>query len=203
MAYKNTTRHDGDDSFYHVYNRGIAKMDIFLEEEDFSYFEKLLARSLSRKPVQDKYGRLYSNYFDAIQIHAYCLMPNHYHLLILQKNKGEIEKFMRSLNVAYSMYFNKKYKRVGPIFESRYKAVLITEDEQLRHVSRYIHLNPVGYRLWDHSSYSDHVYEARDWVTTDFILGMFASKQKYLDFVDDYEDVKRQNDRYKRVIGNS
>jgi putative transposase len=128
-------------------------------------------------------------------------MPNHFHLLLRQKDQGDIEKFMRSLTIGYAMYFNKKYKRRGPIFESRYKAVRIHDDPQLTHVSRYIHLNPVGYRIWDRSSYSDYVYDPREWVTTSFILGMFPSKKAYLDYVDDYEDVKRANDKFKREVG--
>jgi REP element-mobilizing transposase RayT len=201
MAYKNTRREDYDDQFYHVYNRGINKMEIFLDEDDYSYFEKLLARGLAKEKAYDKFSRQYSNFADDVEIHTYCLMPNHFHFLLRQKNSGSIEKFMRSVNVAYSMYFNKKYKRKGPLFESRYKAVLIKNDPQLTHVSRYIHLNPIGYRVWDHSSYSDFVYEPREWVTADFILGMFSSKKSYLDYVDDYEDVKRANDKFHREIG--
>jgi REP element-mobilizing transposase RayT len=201
MAYKNTRREDYDDQFYHVYNRGINKMEIFLDEDDYTYFEKLLARGLSKDKIHDKFSRTYSNFAENVEIHTYCLMPNHYHFLFHQKEVGDIEKFMRSVNIAYSMYFNRKYKRRGTLFESRYKAVLIHNDVQLAHVSRYIHLNPIGYRVWDHSSYSDFVYEPREWVTTDFILGMFPSKKAYLDYVDDYEDVKRANDKFHREIG--
>jgi putative transposase len=201
MAYKNTNRADYDDQFYHVYNRGVNKMEIFLDEDDYVYFEKLLARGLSRGKVYDKFSRVYSNYADDVEIHTYCLMPNHFHFLLYQKNAGSIRKFIRSVMISYSMYFNRKYKRSGPVLESRFKAVLIQEDPQLAHVSRYIHLNPIGYRIWDHSSYSDFVYEPREWVTVDFILDMFPSKKAYLDYVDDYEDVKRANDKFKREIG--
>ncbi|MDR1969789.1 MAG: transposase [Candidatus Nomurabacteria bacterium] len=201
MAYKNTRREDCDDQFYHVYNRGINKMEIFLGEDDYNYFEKLLTRGLSKEKIYDQFSRQYSNFAGDVEVHSYCLMPNHFHFLLKQKNAGSIEKFMRSINGAYSMCFNRKYKRRGPLFESRYKAVLVKTDPQLTHVSRYIHLNPIGYRIWDHSSYSDFVYEPREWVTTDFVLDMFPSKKAYLDYVDDYEDVKRANDKFKREIG--
>ncbi|MCL2869949.1 transposase [Candidatus Saccharibacteria bacterium] len=200
MVYKNTARNDYGDAFYHVYNRGVDKMNIFRDEEDFRYFEYLLNRYLTSKPTADKLGRKYKNYYDQVAMHSYCLMPNHFHFLLWQKEAGDIKRFMASLGTAYGMYFNLKYKRRGPLFESEYKSVNITEDPQLVHVSRYIHLNPIGYRLWDHSSYSDYLYSPRDWITTSFILGMFPSKQKYLDFVDDYEDVKRANDKYKSLL---
>ncbi|MCL2173782.1 transposase [Candidatus Saccharibacteria bacterium] len=201
MANRNTVREDDVDAFYHVYNRGIAKMDIFLDEDDYTFFEQLLARNLSLRKTADRFGRSHNNFANQVQIHTYCLMPNHFHLLLHQKEQKQVEKFMHSLSVTYCMYFNRKYKRRGPVFESRYKAVLIRNDSQLTHVSRYIHLNPIGYRVWDHSSYSDFVYEPREWVTTNFILGMFPSKKAYLDYVDDYEDVKRTNDKFKREIG--
>jgi putative transposase len=201
MAYKNTRRQDYEDQFYHVYNRGIAKMEIFLDDDDYNYFEKLIARALAKSKTLDNFSRPYSNFAKDVELHTYCLMPNHFHFLFKQKKAGAIEKFMRSLNVAYAMYFNRKYKRRGPLYESIYKAVLIGDDAQLTHVSRYIHLNPVGYRIWDRSSYSDYVYQPREWVTTDFILGLFPSKKAYLDYVDDYEDVKRANDKYHREIG--
>jgi putative transposase len=201
MAYKNTRRQDYEKSFYHVYNRGIAKMDIFLDEEDHRVFERLLARSLSKEKTVDKYSREYSNYYGLAQLHVYCLMPNHFHFLFYQEEPGAIEKVMHGVNVAYSMYFNKKYQRRGTLYESPYKSVLISSDDQLKHVSRYIHLNPMGYRLWGHSSYSDYVYDPRNWVTTEYILNLFSSKKAYLDFVDDYEDTKRKNDLYKAKLG--
>jgi len=176
-------------------------MEIFLDEDDYGFFEMLLTRCLSSKTVTDKFGRKRPNFHGDIQLHTYCLMPNHFHLLLWQKDQGCIEKMMRGIMTSYSMYFNRKYKRRGPVFESRYKSVRIAGDAQLTHVSRYIHLNPVGYRIWDRSSYSDYVYDPREWVTADFILGMFKSKKHYLEYVDDYEDVKRANDKFKREIG--
>ena len=201
MPQKNIIRESDVDAFYHVYNRGVARMEIFLDEEDYSFFEMLLMRCLAPTTITDQFGRKRLNFYDQIQLHTYCLMPNHFHLLLWQKDQGNIEKMMRSVLTSYAMYFNRKYKRGGPVFESRYKAVRITNDAQLTHVSRYIHLNPVGYRVWDRSSYSDFVYEPREWITTNFILGLFPSKKAYLDYVDDYEDVKRANDKFKREIG--
>lgn len=176
-------------------------MPIFRDDDDFRYMESLLARHLSEKTVRDKFGREYKNYYGRIQIHSFCLMPSHFHLLLWQKDVGDIAKFMSSVIIAYGMYFNKKHKRRGPLFESEYKAVDIAEDPQLMHVSRYIHLIPIGYRLWDHSSYSDFAFEPREFITTSTILSMFSGKQHYLDFIDDYEDTERLNALYKREIG--
>jgi putative transposase len=202
MSHKNIRRLDDEDAFYHVYNRGVAKMEIFLDEDDYNFFETLLVRCLSPAIIADRFGRQRPNFNGSVQLHTYCLMPNHFHLLFWQKEQRAIGFMMRSVTIGYSMYFNRKYKRSGPVFESRYKSVRVKSDEQLTHVSRYIHLNPVGYRIWDRSSYSDYVYVPRGWVTTDFILSLFPSKKAYLEYVDDYEDVKRMNDKYKREMAN-
>jgi len=176
-------------------------MEIFRDEDDYRYFEDLLARHLAAKPATDKFGRKYKSFYGQVQLHSYCLMPTHFHLLLWQKKAGAITQFMSRISIAYSMYFNLKYKRKGRLFESQFKAVPVTSDPKLIHVSRYIHLNPIGYRVWDHSSYGDYLYNARDWVTTDFVLSFFPGALGYSDFVDDYEDVKRQNDELKTLLG--
>ena len=83
-----------------------------------------------------------NNFSDIISLVSYCLMPNHFHFLIKQKTDTAIDSFMRSLGTRYTMYFNKKYKRVGSLCQGVYKAVLIDTDIQLLHLSRYIHQNP-------------------------------------------------------------
>jgi len=83
-----------------------------------------------------------NNFSDVMSLVAYCLMPNHFHFLIKQKTDTAIDSFMRSLGTRYTMYFNKKYKRVGPLYQGVYKAVLVNTDEQLLQLSRYIHRNP-------------------------------------------------------------
>jgi REP element-mobilizing transposase RayT len=201
MAYKNTVREDDVDAYYHVYNRGLNKMNIFLDDMDYRYFEKILARCLVDKKEFDKFSRQYANYYDEVKLLAYCLMPNHFHLLLHQREQKQVEKFMNSLAVAYSMYFNKKYNRKGPLFESKYKSVRIRNDEQLEHVSRYIHLNPASFRTWDYSSYSDYIFSPRDWVSTDLVLSLLGSKNRYLEYVDDYEAVNKANKKYFREIG--
>lgn len=201
MPRKNTYRLDIEDTFYHVYNRGVAKFEIFKCEEDFLYFEHIVERQLSKTPLKNKDGREYPNFHQKITIHAYCLMPNHFHFLVHQKNQGDIKRFFTSLATSYSMYFNKKYSRKGPVFESSYKAILIENDEYLTHLSRYIHLNPLGFRSWDYSSYNDYLYTSRDWINTSFILDMFRTKKHYLAFVDDYQENSDQGEELSSIFG--
>ena len=201
MAYRNVTREDAEEAFYHVYNRGVNGMEIFRDEEDYRFFERLLTRHLSREIERDRYGREYMNFSGNMELHAYCLMPNHYHLLLFQKEKKMLEKFMSTVVTPYTGYFNRKYKRRGPLYESPYKAVMVDGGGGALHVSRYVHLNPIGYRVWEHSSYGDYLYGAREWIETGYVLGEFKSRQDYLEYVEDYEGVKRENDRYKRSLG--
>ena len=204
MPRKNTVyRLDASDSYYHVYNRGVAKMDIFRDEEDYSHFEDLISKLLSPTEVRDKNGHLLKNYSNDIAIHAYCLMPNHFHFLIHQKTAKSLGLFIKSLTLSYSMRFNKKYGRAGNLLESRYKSVLIERDEHLMQVSRYIHLNPLGFRSWDHSSYSDYLYEPRPWITTSTILDIFRTKKHYVAFMDDYKDNESQADDLAAIFGDN
>ena len=124
-------------------------------------------------------------------------MPNHFHLLIKQNNKTAIEFFMRSLSTKYSVYFNKKYDRVGPLFQGAYKAVLVENETYLLHLSRYIHLNPTGkIPLKDtYSSYSDYLkLRKTKWLNSQNILSYFNKAQKtrlkdvfsYQSFIEDY-----------------
>jgi len=194
MAYKNTLRIDLENVFYHVYNRGVAKMEIFRDEADYEYFEGLISRALSEPPEESKSARTSRNFFGALELHSYCLMPTHFHLLLQQISPSALKQFMTTLQVSYSMYFNKKYARKGPLFESRFKAIPVEKTEYLTHLSRYIHLNPLGFRVWDHSSYNDFLYDPRPWVTTGFILDLFSTKKHYIAFVDDYRDKDETED---------
>ncbi len=114
-------------AFYHVFNRGINKQDIFLTDEDYEFFlRKLYA-------LKQKYDH---------SIYALCLMPNHFHIS-LHARKTPISKIMSSLATSYSMYFNRKYHHLGPVFQNRFKSILIENDSYFLELSRYIYLNPV------------------------------------------------------------
>ena len=189
MPSRNVTKEQVPDSYYHVYARGSNKQNIFQEAADYKYFLKLFERYLSRKPAISKTGETYPHFYGSIEILAYCLMTNHFHVLIYQKDVPYLEKFMRSLMTSYSRYFNLKYKRTGGVFESRYKAVRIDQQSYLEHISRYIHLNP---RLWESYKFSSLAYYRGEappvWLSPSKILDLFSSNSSYMEFVADYEE---------------
>lgn len=202
MPSKNTIKLYAPDSFYHVYNRGWNYGELFLEEFDYWYFEGLLARRLALQPTQDPKGREYIWLRDKIDLNAYCLMPNHFHFLVYQRDERAITQLLQSICTAYTMYFNKKYKRRGTLFETRFKAVLIYQDEQLQHITRYIHLNHKDFRSWPYSSYRDYLdpHTAREWIQSKAVLELFKNVAIYREFVDDYETLQRENDQLKQSI---
>ena len=137
---------------YHIYNRGVEKRDIFLEEKDyfrfihdlFEFNDILPAGRFSevrlpkvKLPKIEKHRKLLSH------VLAFCLMPNHYHLLLMQKEDRGITQFMRKIGTGYTNYFNKKYDRIGPLFQGRFKAKIVQKDEYLTHLVHYIHSNPI------------------------------------------------------------
>lgn len=193
MPQKNTLKEYVADSYYHVYARGVNKQSIFDENADYSYFLSLLDRYLSGEKKLSQAGIAYPDYAKEINLIAYCLMTNHLHLLIFQKDKpASIESFMRSLLTSYGKYFNNKYNRVGSLFESRYKAKRIDDDSYLTHISRYIHMNP---RRWRTYGYSSLAYFTKGqlppkWLSPDSVLATFKDGKDYLDFLIDYEQSK-------------
>lgn len=109
-------------------------------------------------------GHVLPNYAGKIELIAYCLMPNHYHLFVHLRDEDGLTKLMQSLVTAYSTYFNRKYKRTGTLFEGRFLASRITNDAYYWQVSRYIHLNPldIGQNVFDYP-YSSVQYFVGDW----------------------------------------
>lgn len=136
------------DEYYHIYNRGTDKRVIFMDEEDHQRFTSLMFICNSERNVvfrDTPIGRpyVYERGDTLVDIGAYCLMPNHFHFLIREKIDGGVTKYMSKLLTAYVMYFNKKYKRTGSLFESKFKAKHADTDEYLKYLFAYIHLNPV------------------------------------------------------------
>lgn len=176
------------DSYYHVYNRGVNKADIFLDKDDRVVFLSLLKRYFGHDPDKHANGTLRANYYDRIELLAFCLMDNHYHLLVYQHDKTAVRDVMKSIGVAYSMYFNKRYQRVGPVFQQRYRAVRIDDDAQLLHISRYIHMNPAEYVTYQWSSLPYYLGKQRaGWMQPARILELFEGKD-YLEFLNEYRD---------------
>jgi REP element-mobilizing transposase RayT len=157
-------------ALYHVTARGSAQGDIYLCDEEREVFLSLLETACKR----------YDWY-----CHAYCLMSNHYHLLI-ETNTPSLSKGMKYLNGTYTQYVNRKNKRVGHVFQRRYKAILVQKESYLLELSRYIVLNPVRARMvrtakdWPWSSYrgTAGLFKAQPCLTTDWILSVFAKTKK-------------------------
>ncbi|HET8709098.1 MAG TPA: transposase [Candidatus Saccharimonadales bacterium] len=203
MPSRNIRRFDLPESYYHVYNRGINKAIVFAEPADKEYFLYLLSRHLSLEPVTNKQGYTYPHYRGKLELLSFCLMDNHFHLLFYQVEAGTLTEMMKSVAVAYSVYFNRKHQRRGPLFESRFMASRISDNSYLQHISRYIHLNPRSWRRFKFSSlhYIEHWNEP-DWLQTERLLALFASRTEYLEFVADYRENARILDEIKHELAN-
>ncbi len=168
--------------FYHVYNRGNNKSVIFHDQKDRIRFQKLLFICNSKEAVVfksiqglplDKINRGET----LVDIGAYCLMPNHFHLLLHEKRENGISIFLGKLSTAYSMYFNKKYQRTGKLFEGAFRAEHVDNDDYLNYLFAYIHLNPVKiiHSKWKESG-------IKDLLTTKKYLFEYPFSS-YLDFI--------------------
>ncbi len=198
MPVRNVVRYQAADTNYHVYNRGHNASKVFVENDDYLYFEFLLQRCFGPKQLKTKDNKLFPWFGDKVSLVAFCLMPNHFHLLLYQgDHTTALSKAMQSLATTYSMYFNRKYGRRGSIFESVFKSCLVANDSYLLHITRYIHLNPKDHKHWRYSSYGDYINRPRDWVKTNEILTMFDSSKEYEQFMDDYKDLKNEIDDLK------
>ena len=155
-------------AFYHVTSRGNERKNVFKSKRDREKFFEYLDSATQR--------------YDAV-IHAFCLMDNHFHLLI-ETPSGNLSQIMRHINGAYTTYFNVKRARSGHLFQGRYKAILVEIDEYAKELSRYIHLNPVRAKMvktpeeYEWSSYQFYigVKKPPEWLYRDFILGYFGGK---------------------------
>lgn len=190
MPAKNRIKTYLENAYYHLYNRGVEKRIIFLDQQDYSVFLSYLKSYLLPKNVEELRKRLsdqnislkekyvllkllaLNNFADEITLLAYCLMPNHFHFLLKQKSAGAIDSFMNSLATRYTIYFNKKYKRVGALCQGVYKAVLVDSDEQLLELSRYIHTQALPNQP---SSLPEYLGQRKtDWLHPQEILSYFA-----------------------------
>ena len=135
--------------FYHLYNRGTEKRNIFTSRADRDRFLALLYLANQDEPVDLKLqGRTLLEIAKKtgaplVEIVAYCLMPNHFHLLIRELEEGGISKFMQKIMTGYTMYFNKWHGRSGSLFQGKFKATYVVNDRYLRYLISYIHLNPI------------------------------------------------------------
>ena len=217
MASKNSVKSYISLGYYHLYNRGVEKRIIFADGQDYSIFLKYLKEYLQPKDEKALYEKLskenlgwseksevlrllrLNNFHGEISLLVYALMPNHFHFLVKQNSSMSIDKFTNSLLTRYATYFNRRHGRVGRLFQDVYKAVLIQSEEQLLHLSRYIHRNPLDlpegrdYQK-KFTSLPDYLREKKtDWVQSQEILTYFSKKDprnSYLSFVEETDNLE-------------
>jgi putative transposase len=160
-------------NIYHIYNRGVNKQTIFFTDSNYEYFIYKMA-----------------NYFrDKAAIFAYCLMPNHFHLLIQISSEDFIRKALQPFLITYTRSVNIDQERIGPLFQGRYQANLINDDAYLLDCLKYIHLNPVKAGLvttlrdWKYSSYRDYLtLNNKSFVEVFNVMKFFDSIQEFIEF---------------------
>lgn len=201
-----------NNEFYHVFNRGVARIPIFTNSIDYKRFHKTMLYYQIDGP-KPKFSNFSPSKTELklkkkiIDIVCYCFMPNHFHFLVQQKRDGGISEFVSKLSNSYTKYFNIKKNRVGPLLQGEFKAVHIETNEQLIHLSRYIHLNPlVGYITKDlyryqWSSYVEYIgLQKKGICSKEIILDQFKSKDSYQKFVLDQEDYAKQLEYIKHQL---
>jgi REP element-mobilizing transposase RayT len=169
--------------YYHLYNRGNKREPIFFEWENYRFFLTRLRRYFTSSSAD---------------IVAYCLMPNHYHLLV-HLHQDDIGKAMHPLGMGYAKAINKRYERAGHLFQGQFQAKHVETTAQLLYLSCYIHLNPVRAKLvnhseeWIYSSYPDYIGVRRGTLPNpQVVLEHFESPQHYQQFVEKYQDKDRE-----------
>lgn len=210
MPSKNAIKDYEAGAYYHIYNRGVEKRTIFQDDKDYKTFLSFLkfyltdpilqGLSSQDKPISP--SKQLRNYSNDISLIAYCLMPNHFHLFLRQNDDYSMGNFMSSLSTKYVRYFNTRHKRVGHLFQDRYKAVKIENEYQWIHLSKYIHRNPIELlscqdcprRLleYKYSSYPNYLgLFQQSWVHPEEIISNFGNKQNnsYQNFVEEDLDI--------------
>ncbi|OGD53363.1 hypothetical protein A3J78_01130 [Candidatus Beckwithbacteria bacterium RBG_13_35_6] len=175
----------------------MEKRIIFKNTQDYKTFSEILTYYLiPRQKVPSVFSKKPQEIVSrSVNMLCYCLMPNHFHLLLEQTKENGIVKFMNALGITYARYFNKKYNRVGSLFQGRFKAKLIDKDEYLLQLSKYIHLNPREIyqnplSTYPYSSYRFYLYGGpKEFIDTKTILSYFDSTNKKLSYQSFVEDV--------------
>lgn len=210
MAYRLIPFINGN--FYHIFNRGVEKRVIFIDDKDCQRFIQTLYyyQFAGPKPKFSTKKRFRINKFEKnpkiVEIICFCLMPNHFHLLVRQLKDNGIQEFASKISNSYTKYFNTKYKRIGPLFQGEFKAVIVDSEEQLVHLSRYIHLNPYVAKIVEKleeyvfSSYQEFTLGKNQFCNTQPILDYFNNLNQYLQFVNDYKDYARELKEMKSLL---
>lgn len=190
-----------NNEYYHIFNRGADKRIVFCNRIDVERFLQSMQEFNSTKPigsiyensfVKTKYGQLGGRTAKLVEIVAYCLNPNHFHLILKQKKDGGVSEFMKRLGGGYAWYFNNAHNRSGVLFQGRFKAVHISSNEQLLHLSAYVNLNDKVHQLGGpaaklvRSSWEEYLGEGELQICNkEIILEQFKNFDEYKNFASD------------------
>ncbi len=199
---------------YHIYNRGVDKRDVFLNKENIYHFFDGLIEFNKLEPI----GSLYENSFKKnkqknqlggstsklVEIIAYCLNPNHFHLILKQISDKGIEKFMQKIGTSYTLYFNNKNKRSGALFQGRFKSKHIDTNEYLLYLSAYINLNNKIHNIPDDkmsiSSIKEYQENNNGICDKSIILDQYENKYKYINEINNlFSELVRQKMEKREV----
>jgi putative transposase len=198
--------------YYHIFNRGVACLPTFLTKSDYKQAIASLSYYKDVKPYM-KFSRFKDLSFDEkdsvikrsentdklVDLVCYCLMPNHFHFIVKQLVENGISIFLSKFTNSYTKYFNTKNERVGSLFQGVFKSVHVDSTNQLVHLSRYVHLNPLTsfvvpekyFISYPWSSLSDYLENKNTLVNPSSVLSEFSSPKKYLEFVLNQKDYQR------------
>jgi len=183
-----------NEEFYHIYNRGVDKREIFLERYDLDRFFQSMEEFNTLEPIGIIYEKSFLNlsqfkdsHEQLVRFICYCLNPNHYHFILQQVSDRGIEKFMHRLSGGYTRYFNEKYRRTGSLFQGAYKAVHIDSNEYFLHLSAYVNLNNYAHQLGSSATKSSWVEyigtdNANTFCSKKIILDQFQNPKEYEEF---------------------
>ena len=209
--------------YYHIFNRGIDSRPIFSGKRDYRRFLKLMNyyrfqdypgsfSKLSQFSKEEKRALLETLEKEnrtQVGIICFCLMPNHFHFLLKQEEEKGVIDFLGNLQNSHTKYFNKKNERVGPLFQGRFRAVLVETEEQLLHLSRYIHLNPYSAALvknldelifYPWSSLGQYLGQQTGFCQKEVVMSYFPNVQKYKDFLFDQANYQKEMEIIKHLI---
>lgn len=208
---------------YHVFNRGVAKRPIFTQKRDYQKFlEAISFYQFSSPPIRlskflilsqegktDILKSLTWTGKKLIEMACYCLMPNHFHFLLRQLEDDGISIFMGQIQNSYTKYFNAKRERIGPLLQGRFKAVRVESEQQLTHLSRYIHLNPYSSFLvepleklkkYPWSSFPNYLENDKvDFLNKNIVLNLFENREEYQKFIFNQADYQKELEIIKHL----
>lgn len=182
-----TTRNFCNSNFYYIYNYSPSRYQLFRDRQDYVRFETFLKDRLLSPPGRNP-SRAKAR-FAGLELHAYALWPYCFQLIIRTDNARLIPAFMRSLSTSYAMYFNHRYSLRGSPFSPKYRSASLSDDNNIARTFRYLHLRPLDYQAWPHSSYLDYFVQSRPWIKSDVIPKLIDERTDYISFVNDRQEL--------------